>query len=230
MGNGGDDVQLAFGDGLSFRQWIDAYQDDLIFYTRQHALLSFYCVLAAAALAVLLAVLVYRSSRLSGLAINAVSVGFTLPSIALFGILIPMLGRSIASVFPVVVLYSLLPALRNAIVGLQSVDPAMLDAARGMGMSRFRMLWQIELPLAWPVILAGLRVSAQLAVGIVAIGAIVYDVGLGQYAFSALANLGSANTANEALACVLFVAAIGIAFDLAFMLVRRFTTPRGLRV
>lgn len=226
MGNGGDDVQLAFGDGLSFRQWIDAYQDDLIFYTRQHALLSFYCVLAAAVLAVLLAVLVYRSSRLSGLAINAVSVGFTLPSIALFGILIPVLGRNIASVFPVVVLYSLLPALRNAIVGLQSVDPAMLDAARGMGMSRFRMLWQIELPLAWPVILAGLRVSAQLAVGIVAIGAIVYDVGLGQYAFSALANLGSANTANEALACVLFVAAI----DLAFMLVRRFTTPRGLRV
>jgi osmoprotectant transport system permease protein len=229
MGGSDGDVQLAFGDGLPFREWVEAYQDDLIFYTRQHALLALYCVLAAAVIAVVLAMLVYRSQRLSGLAINAVSVGFTLPSIALFGILIPFLGRNLATVFPVVVLYSLLPALRNAIVGLQSVDPAMLDAARGMGMSRFRMLWQIELPLAWPVILAGLRVSAQLAVGIVAIGAIVYDVGLGQYAFSALANLGSANTANEALACVLFVAAIGIAFDLAFVLVRRFTTPRGIR-
>jgi osmoprotectant transport system permease protein len=230
MGHGDGDVQMAFGEGLSFRDWIDAYSDDLIFYTRQHALLSLYCILVAAIIAIVLAIAVYRSPRLSTLAISSVSVGFTLPSVALFGVLIPVLGRDLASVFPVVVLYSLLPALRNTIVGLQSVDAAMLDAARGMGMSRFRMLWQIELPLAWPVILAGLRVSAQLAVGIVAIGALVYNVGLGQYAFHALANLGSANTANEALACVIFVAAIGIAFDLAFVLVRRFTTPRGLRV
>lgn len=230
MSHGDGEVMLAFGTGLPFAEWLDFNRDDLIFYSRQHALLALYCVLAAAILAVLLASAVYRSPRLSGLAINAVSVGFTLPSIALFGILIPVFGRNLNTVFPVVVLYSLLPALRNAIVGLQSVDAAMLDAARGMGMSRFRILWQIELPIAWPVILAGLRVSAQLAVGIVAIGAIVYDVGLGQYAFDALFNLGSANTANEALASVIFVAAIGLLFDLAFVLVRRLTTPRGIRV
>ena len=106
----------------------------------------------------------------------------------------------------------------------------MLDAARGMGMGRWRILWQVELPLAWPVILAGIRVSAQLTVGVVTIAAFVYPTGLGVLAFDALNNLGAVNKFNQAMASVIFVVAIALLFDAAFVLVRRFTTPRGLRV
>ncbi|WP_369167322.1 ABC transporter permease subunit [Streptomyces sp. R28] len=80
---------------------------------------------------------------------------------------------------------------------LQRVDQDVLDDARGMGMNRFHRLWQIELPMAWPVILAGLRVSAQLTVGIVTIAAFEVNMGLGYYGYTSLDNLGSVNTGTR---------------------------------
>ena len=213
--------------GLSFGDYLAEYRDDIVFDVQQHAMLSLYCVLAATLVGLLIAIATYRWKATANLTISAVSVAFTIPSVALFGFLVSMLGSNLASVFPVIVLYALLPIVRNGIVGLQSVDANVLDAARGMGVGRFRMLWQIELPIAWPVVLAGVRVSAQLTVGIVAIGAFVYPIGLGQYAYSALDNLGSVNTKNEALVCVLFVTAIALVFDALFVVLRRFTTPKG---
>lgn len=215
--------------GLSFREYLTQYADDIVFDVQQHALLSLYCILAATAIGMLIAIATYRSKTTANLTIASAAVAFTLPSVALFGFLVSIVGSNLASVFPVIVLYALLPIVRNGIVGLQSADANVLDAARGMGVGRFRMLWQIELPIAWPVILAGVRVSAQLTVGIVAIAAFVFPVGLGQYAYSALDNLGSVNTKNEALVCVLFVTLIALAFDAIFVVIRRFTTPRGSR-
>ena len=112
-------------------------------------------------------------------------------------------------------MYGLLPILRNTIAGLNSVDAPTLDAARGIGMGRFRILWQIELPLAWPVILAGIRVSGQLIVGLVAIGAYVGVTGLGEMLFNALQNLGSVNTFNQAVAGTVLVAIIALLLDAA---------------
>jgi osmoprotectant transport system permease protein len=97
-------------------------------------------------------------------------------------------------------------------------------------MGRFRILWQIELPLAWPVILAGIRVSGQLIVGLVAIGAYVGVTGLGEMLFNALQNLGSVNTFNAAVAGTLLIAIIALLLDAAFVLIRRFSTPKGIRV
>jgi ABC-type proline/glycine betaine transport system permease subunit len=188
-----------------------------------------YSVAIATVLGLLIAIATYRVRYRADLTIGATAIAFTIPSVALFGFLVSFVGQNLAAVFPVIVLYALLPIVRNSIVGLQSADPSVIDAAQGMGVGRFRMLWQIRLPIAWPIILAGIRVSAQLTVGIVAIAAFVDDVGLGTYGFSALDNLGSVNTQNEALVCVLFVTLIALVFDAAFVLVRRFTTPRGAR-
>lgn len=215
--------------GLSFSEYVSQHQDDIIFDTEQHAMLALYCILLATLVGVLIAVATYRWKSIGSLTISTTSVAFTLPSVALFGFLVSLVGANLAAVFPPLVLYALLPIVRNGIVGLQSADPNVLDAARGMGVGRFRMLWQIELPIAWPVILAGIRVSAQLTVGIVAIAAFVYPIGLGQYAYSALDNLGSVNTKNQALVCVLFVAVIALLFDAAFIVIRTLTTPRGNR-
>lgn len=216
--------------GLSFGEYLSQYRDDIILATQQHALLSIWSILAASVLGLLIAIATYRWKSTANLTIGAASVAFTLPSVALFGFTVSVVGSNLAAVFPVIVLYALLPIVRNGIVGLQSVDVNVLDAARGMGVGRFRMLWQIELPIAWPVILAGVRVSAQLTVGIVAIAAFVIQLGLGEFAYTALDNLGSVNTQNEAMVCVLFVTAIALVFDGIFVVLRRFTTPRGIRV
>ena len=216
-------------NGLPFGEYLSTYSGEIIFRTQQHALLSFYCIAAAAVLGMVVAIAAYRSPLASNFSIATAAVFFTLPSVALFGFLVSVVGYGLISVFPVVVGYAMLPIIRNGIVGLQSADPAVLDAARGMGVGSFRMLWQVRLPIAWPVILAGVRVSAQLTVGVVAIAAFVFKIGLGDYGYHALDNLGSVNTKNEALVCVIFVILVALAFDAAFVVLRRLTTPRGSR-
>ncbi len=215
---------------LPFGEWLSQNQTDVIFRVQQHFLLSLYSVAIAAAVGLTLALLTYRFEALANLNIGVIAVAFTIPSVAMFGFVFSITGSELLTMLPVVALYGLLPITRNAIVGLQSADPAVIDAAKGMGVGASRMLWQIRLPIAWPVILAGLRVSTQLTVGILAVGAFVADFGLGILGFNALNNLGSVNTGNEALACVVFVAAIALVFDALFVVVRRFTTPRGARV
>lgn len=216
--------------GLPFGEWLSQNQTDVIFRVQQHFLLSVYCVALAAAVGLTLALLTYRFEAVANLNIGIIAVAFTIPSVAMFGFVYSVTGEELLTMIPVVALYGLLPITRNAIVGLQSADPAVIDAAKGMGVGAARMLWQIRLPIAWPVILAGLRVSTQLTVGILAVGAFVADLGLGILGFNALNNLGSVNTGNQALACVIFVAAIAMVFDAFFVIVRRFTTPRGARV
>ncbi len=193
--------------GLPFPEWLSQNQAEVIFRFQQHFLLSIYCVAIAAVVGLLIALATYRVTPAANVSIGAIAVAFTIPSVALFGFVYSITGDPLLTIVPVVAMYGLLPITRNAIVGLQSADPAVIDAAKGMGVGRFRMLWQIRLPIAWPVILAGLRVSTQLTVGILAIGAFIAPYGLGIFAFNALNNLGSVNTGNEALACVIFVVA-----------------------
>lgn len=216
--------------GLPFLDYLRTFSSDLIFDTQQHAVLSLYVVAIAATIGLLLAMATYRNRAAASIVIGFSSVAFTLPSIALFGLLVPVFGLGLATVFPVLVLYAILPVLRNSVVGLQSVDVSTLDAARGMGMGRMRVLLLVELPLAWPVILTGIRVAAQLTIGLVAIAAYVTGPGLGHYLISALANLGSANTFNQALAGTILIAILALVIDLIFVLIKRITTPRGLRV
>ncbi len=218
--------------GLPFGEYLSQYREEIIFSTQQHALLSLISILVASVLGVLIAIAAYRSPLGSNATISSAAVAFTIPSVALFGLMLSLIGGAapLMIILPVTVLYALLPIVRNGIVGLQSADPNVLDAARGMGVGGFRMLWQIRFPIAWPVILAGIRVSAQLTVGVVAIAAFVSPLGLGEYGYQALDNLGSVNTRNEAMVCVLFVTAIALVFDAFFVILRRFTTPRGIRV
>lgn len=215
--------------GLPFLEYLKTFRSELIFDTEQHLLLSCYVIACAAILGLGIAILVYRSAPASTAAVNISSVMFTLPSIALFGLMIPITGLGLQTAFPILVLYALLPIIRNAVVGLQGVDADMIDAARGLGMARSRILLQIELPIAWPVILTGVRVAAQLTVGLVVIAAYVRGPGLGEGILHALSALGSVNTFNEALAGTILVVLLALLLDLAFVLIRKFTIPRGLR-
>ncbi|MFC9893787.1 ABC transporter permease [Nocardia sp. NPDC127579] len=186
-------------------------------------------VLIAAAVSIVLGVAVYRSPLGSAAATAAASIILTIPSFALLGILIPILGLGVAPTITALVLYALLPILRNTIVGLSSVDPAVTDAARGVGMNRLRVLAVIELPLAWPAILAGMRISTQLIMGILAIAAYAKGPGLGNLIFSGLSRLGTPTAVPQALTGTVLIVALALLLDALLVLAGRLTTSGGIR-
>lgn len=215
---------------MDFFTYVSEFSGQLTFEFYQHASMVFQCVLLASVIGLLLAVASYRTGWLAGLTTGTASVVFTIPSLALFGLMIPMFGLGVAPSVVALTLYSMLPIVRNAIVGLQGVDKNMVDAARGMGMSRLAILVRVELPLAWPVVLTGMRVSTQLAVGVGAIAAYASGPGLGEQIFSGLARLGGANAINQVVAGTLGIIILALLFDAAYVLIGRLTTSRGLRV
>jgi osmoprotectant transport system permease protein len=214
---------------MSFWEFLASRSDDLIFEGYRHAALTLQCMLVATAIALGVALTTYRSLRWSGLATATASVILTVPSLALLGILIPLVGLGTLPTFIALVLYALLPVLRNAVVGLNNVDPALVDAARGMGMGRLRTLLRIELPLAWPVVLSGIRVSTQMIIGIAALAAYVRGPGFGSFIFDGLSRFGGANALNLALAGTLGIVVLALLFDLAYLVLGRLTTSKGLR-
>jgi osmoprotectant transport system permease protein len=214
---------------LSFWEFLSYRRDVLIFEGSQHAMLVAQCILIAALIAVLLAAVVYRNEGVVNLATAMSATGLTIPSFALLGILIVPLGLGVPPTVTTLVFYSILPILRNAVVGLAGVDSAVVESARGMGMSRTRALVRIELPLAWPVILAGIRISTQMAMGIAAIAAYVQGPGLGTGIFSGLSRLGGANALNQALAGTVGIVILALLFDAVLVLVGRVTISRGIR-
>jgi osmoprotectant transport system permease protein len=158
------------------------------------------------------------------------SVIFTIPSLAMFIFFIGPFGLGWLPAVIALVLYGQLPVVRNTIVGLRSVEPAVMESAAAMGMKPLTVLRKIQFPLAWPVIMVGIRVSAMLIFGISAIAAYVGGPGLGDYLFSGLANLGSFNSMNQTLVGAFGITLLALIFDGLFVFVRRITTPRGLRV
>lgn len=162
--------------------------------------------------------------------VTSAGIALTIPSLALLAILSPILGLGWGPTIVSLVFYSLLPIIRNTVVGLREVPQHIIESARGMGMSPARVILTVQLPMAWPVILTGVRVAAQLTIGIAAIAAYVAGPGLGQYIFRGLSSLGSKNALNYALTGTVAVVILALLIDGAFILITRLTTSRGLRV
>ena len=196
----------------------------------EHLLLVVVALAIGTVIAVLLGVVVARHPRARALALGSTGLILTVPSFALFTLLFGVIGKlGTAVVLPGLVLYSLMPIVRNTVTGLLQVDPAVVESAKGVGMGPVQRLLRIELPLAWPVVLTGVRVSGVLLVGIAAIGTLVGGPGLGELIFGGLRIIGSPNAANLALAGTLGVVVIAVLLDALFMGLARLTTSKGLR-
>lgn len=210
-------------------EFITRQYDKLLELTLDHLWLVMSAVLTATVIGVALALLTYRHRRIANAVMSVESVFLTIPSFALFGILIGFVGLGFKPSYFALVLYSLLPITRNTIAGLRGVEPAIVDAARGMGMSRTRILLRIELPLAWPVIITGMRVSTLLSVGIAAIAAFVNGPGLGEFIFGGLSRIGGATAQALVISGTLGVLVLGLLLDIGFLFIGKLTTPRGIR-
>ncbi|MBZ3901087.1 MULTISPECIES: ABC transporter permease [Streptomyces] len=214
---------------MSFWEYVGSYREKLLFDAYQHASAVFQCMVVATAVGVLVGVVSYRREWAAALATTTTATLLTVPSLAMIGLLIPVVGLGVAPTVIALTLYGLLPVVRNAIVGLRGVDPALVDAAKGIGMSRTLRLLRVELPLAWPPILTGIRISTQMLMGIAAIAAYASGPGLGNEIFRGIASLGSANALNQVLAGTLGIVALALLFDAAYVLLGRLTIPRGIR-
>ncbi|MFE5185207.1 ABC transporter permease [Streptomyces sp. NPDC056628] len=215
---------------MSFWEYLGNRHQQLFADALQHASAVLQCMVVATLIGVLIGVLTYRSEWAGNLATLTTSGILTIPSLAMIGLLIPIVGLGVAPTVIALTLYGLLPIVRNCVVGLRGVDPSLVDAARGIGMSRLAQLLRVELPLAWPPILTGIRVATQMLMGIAAIAAYASGPGLGNVIFRGLASLGSANALNQVLAGTVGIIILALLFDAAYVVLGRLTIPRGIRV
>lgn len=161
--------------------WVARHGDEIWLRTREHVFLTVVAVLLGTMLAVPAAVV---ASRVRALATPLLVIGgvlYTIPSLALFALLVPFTGLSRKTPLIALTIYSLLMLFRNALTGLQTVPDDVRDAATGMGYSWRRQLWSVELPLALPSIFAGIRIASVTTIGLVTVAALVAQGGYGQF-------------------------------------------------
>ena len=199
--------------------------DRVLELTLVHMQLVGISVLAAMLVGIPLGIVITRRRWLEAPVINTTGVLYTIPSLALFAIMIPYTGIGATTVIIALALYSLLAIVRNTVAGIDGVPAATLDAARGMGMTGTQRLVLVELPLALPVILAGIRLAAVAAVGIATIGAVVGAGGLGRLIFDGMRTLNSDQIIAGAVAASLL--AVGLDWGLSRLgdRLRRDVTP-----
>jgi osmoprotectant transport system permease protein len=171
------------------------HRSEILEATLAHLLLVITAMAFAIAIGLPLGLLIVHRPTLRNISLGVASVFQTIPSLALFGFLIPIpfiggIGRRTAIV--ALVLYALLPILRNTYVGLTGIDPAVLESAEAMGMTEAQIVWRVRFPLALPVILAGIRTATILTIGIATIAAAIGAGGLGTFIFRGVAMVSDA--------------------------------------
>ncbi len=201
---------------------------DILTDSRSHLEMVFIAVLIAITIGVPLGILVTRPgfTKLAPIVVGAGNVGQSIPSLAVIAIMAPLLGFGFQSAIVALFIYGLLPILRNSYAGMRSIDPAIIEAARGMGMTRWQIARKIELPLARPVILTGIRISTVVTVGTAELAVLVGGKGLGRITLTGV-------FAQEPLLILQGAAPTAfLAISLGFILERieSWMTPRGLKI
>ena len=200
--------------------------DSLTAALEQHVSLTLATIVVATAIGVPLAVVAYKVSWLSGPILGLSGVLYTIPSLALFALLGPILGLTFSTVLIGLVLYALLMIVRNALTGLQQVPAEVRDAARGMGYGRFGLLWRIELPLALPGIITGLRIATVSTVALVTVGTLV---GFGGFGNVILTGFNSNFYRAQIMAGTIGCLGLALVFDLLLAGLGRWVTPWSRR-
>lgn len=217
----------------ALRSWFTFVGDNFEFILEDgldHARMVVIVVALATVTSVLLGVAIQRRPLARAVTLAVTGVFLTIPSLALFALFIPVVGIGNPPAMMALYMYALLPVLRNTVTGLDAVSPAVVESAKGMGMNGYQQLVRVRLPLAYPVIMAGVRISTLLVVGIAAIAVLVGGDGLGTYIQGGLTRLGLPNSSESVWTGVVFTILLGLILDTILAIVQRFTTARGLRI
>ncbi|MBO1004065.1 ABC transporter permease [Pseudogracilibacillus auburnensis] len=192
----------------------------------QHIFLSFVALAIGVLIALPLGMYVARYRKYAEPIIGVTAIFQTIPSLALFGFLVPLIGIGSKTALVALIIYALLPILRNTYAGLTGVDQSIIEAGRGMGMTPNQILTKIELPMALPFIMAGIRTATVLTVGIATLATFVGAGGLGDVIYRGLQSYNN----SLVLAGALPVALLAILFDIVLKGIEKKVTPKGLKI
>ncbi len=208
-------------------EWIGDHTDDIVARLVQHLQLTAIPLVLGFAIAFPLALLALRYPRLYGPLLGFSGALFTIPSIALFVLLIPFTGLSVTTAVIPLTMYTLLILIRNTVEGLRGIPPDVRDAAEAMGYTPGRRLLTVELPLALPVIIAGLRIATVSTIGLVTITALIGQGGLGQLFIDGFLR----RFATPLMVGLVLSVALAVTADLLLLALQRALTPweRGVR-
>jgi len=201
--------------------YVQRHQHEILTLTVQHLRLAFLAVAIATIIGVACGVLLSRVRVLAGPVIGIAGILYTIPSLALFGFLIPLMGIGVRPALLALILYAQLVIIRNTYVGILEVDPAAIEAGRGMGMRGRQLLLLVELPLALPVVMAGIRTTAVMSIGIAAIASYIGAGGLGTLIFQGISRVDGVLI----LAGAIPVSLLALATDAALAGVERALRP-----
>ncbi|KXG43943.1 ABC transporter permease [Tepidibacillus decaturensis] len=208
-----------------FLQIVQERWPDILTGTWEHIQLTLLSVLLAILISVPLGILLTRHRKLAEPIIGITAVFQTIPSLALLGFMIPLLGIGYTPAVVALTIYGLLPILRNAYTGIIGVDKAAIEAGVGMGMTSKQVLYMIEIPLALPIIMAGIRTATVLIVGVGTLASLIGAGGLGDLIFR-----GISMARNEIILIGAIPAAIlALVFDFLLKWIESMVTPKGIR-
>lgn len=195
-----------------------------------HARIVLIVIALATVVAVLVGISISRTKIVRPIVLAITGIFLTIPSLAFFALFIPLVGTGNTPAMLALFLYAQLPILRNTVTGLDGVSPAVVESAKGMGLNARQQLTKVRLPLAWPVIMTGVRISSLLTVSIAAIAPLVGGDGLGSFIQAGLTRNGLPNAANSVWVGVVFTVLLGLILDVVFAAIQRVSTSRGLRI
>ncbi|AJZ86223.1 ABC transporter permease [Streptomyces antimycoticus] len=217
---------MADGNCLISNEWICGEYvrtrgQELTDATLEHVWITLASVAIGLLVAFPLALLARRWRAVSGAVLGLTTVLYTVPSLAMFSLLLPVFGVSVAVVITGLVLYSLTILVRNIMAGLASVPEEAREAARGMGYGPLRLLFGVELPLALPALMAGLRITTVSTVSLTTVGAIIGYGGLGNLIYEGMRSFFKAEVLTASVLCV----ALAVVADLLLLALQRLLTP-----
>jgi len=203
---------------MNFIDFIFTHQEEILAQTGEHIGLTVVALSISIFVGVPLGILLTRHKKASPSVLGVVGVIQTIPSVALLGFLLPLLGIGVVPAIVALFLYALLPIVRNTFTGIDEVDPAVREAAVGMGMSDLQVLFKVELPLAVPVIFAGIRTATVINVGVATLCALIGSGGLGEFIFRGIA----LNNIYMILAGAIPAALLALFFDLILAYIQKY--------
>ena len=192
---------------MEFIKYVMAHYDIIGRLLWEHIEVTTVSVILAIAIALPVGILITKNETVAKIVLYVAGIIQTIPSIALFGMLIPSLGIGTKPAIVALVLYGQLPIIRNVYTGIKNVSPAMLEVARGMGMTGLQILWRVQIPAAFSVILGGIRTATVALIGIATIAAFIGAGGLGDMIFRGIATINFAMVLSGAIPVALFALA-----------------------
>ncbi|MEA5003156.1 MAG: glycine betaine ABC transporter substrate-binding protein [Christensenella sp.] len=210
---------------MSFWEYISENYELILRLLVEHIKLTAVSVGLAILIGVPLGILISRFSKVSKPILGVANVIQAIPSMALLGFMIPLLGIGVLPATVAVVLYSLLPIIKNTYTGIESINPQMIEAAKGIGLTSSQVLTKVQIPLSLPVIMAGIRIAAVTAVGLMTMAAFIGAGGLGYLVFSGIRTVNN----NQILAGAIPACLLALLVDFLLGLVEKLVTPVSLQ-